>query len=103
MVSHIGQNIRRLRIEQNLTIEKLANMVGSHKGYIWKLENKTPDNPSSQKLKAIADVLNVSVTYLMAENPGEPDREQDAFYWEKYKKFDPKTRQKVRQFIDMMG
>lgn len=102
MQSFIGRNIKRLREEKNMTIQKLADRIGAKKSYIWKLENRTPKNPSTVRLTEIADVLGVSVGSLLQENSSIGELEEDHFAWEKYKKLDSETKSKVRQFIDMM-
>ena len=40
MVNILGDKIRDLRKEKKLTLDKLAELTGSSKSYIWELENK---------------------------------------------------------------
>ena len=99
---HIGEKIKRLRTEKKLSLEALGSAIGTSRGYIWKLENRTPAEPSIKNLKAIADELGVSIGYLLSDNAAVQESEQDASYWEKYLRMDDDVKSKVRQFIDMI-
>ncbi|MDR1656813.1 MAG: cupin domain-containing protein [Deltaproteobacteria bacterium] len=57
----IGLVIRRLRYENALTLQQLADRTSLTAAYISKLENEKV-SPSIQTLKTIADALNVSMT-----------------------------------------
>jgi len=103
MHHHIGETIKRLRTEKNLSQEALGQSIGATKSYIWKMENRTPADPSIKNLKAIADVLGVSIGYLLSESQTGQESEQDTSYWEKYLRMDDDVKSKVRQFIDMFG
>ena len=68
MQTAIGKNIRKYRRANDLTIEQLAKAIGSQTAYVWKLENRTPKNPSRLKLEAIAETLKISVEKLYSKN-----------------------------------
>ncbi|WP_315080840.1 helix-turn-helix transcriptional regulator [uncultured Clostridium sp.] len=55
----LGDNIRNIRKEKKLSINKLAKITGISLGYLSDLENNKAKNPSFDKLKIIADVLEV--------------------------------------------
>ena len=55
MANILGEKIRKLRKEKGLTLDKLADLTGSSKSYIWELENKNPPRPSAEKLAKIAE------------------------------------------------
>ena len=40
MANLLGAKIKELRKEKGLTLEQLAELIGSGKSYIWELENK---------------------------------------------------------------
>ena len=65
MVNILGDKIRDLRKEKKLTLDKLAELTGSSKSYIWELENKNPPRPSAEKLSKIAEQLGVTIEYLL--------------------------------------
>lgn len=51
-----------------MTVEQLAQLIGSKREYVSKLENKTPKNPSLEKLQAIAGVFKITVSELCEPN-----------------------------------
>lgn len=71
-----GEKLRRRRIEMGLTLEALADKIGSTKAYIWQLENKRPAKPSGELLLKIADVLDISAEYLIDDSAASPTQRQ---------------------------
>ena len=63
----LSQNIRKIRIEQNMTVEQLAKNSGFSKGFISQVENFRI-TPSLKALTRIADALGVSMSMLFAED-----------------------------------
>jgi transcriptional regulator with XRE-family HTH domain len=104
MPNAIGEKIRKLRKEQGLTLDKLAEMTESSKSYIWELENKNPPRPSAEKVAKIADKLGVEIQYLLDEggDVGEEDS-KDAKFYREYRKMDTETREKIRKMAKLIG
>lgn len=75
--TQLGKRIRKLREQNDLTLESLANQIGSAKSYVWKLENRTPESPSANKLKQIASVFGMSLAELLEEEPANNDDNSD--------------------------
>jgi transcriptional regulator with XRE-family HTH domain len=104
MTTTLGEKIRQLRKEKGYTLEKLAELSGSSKSYIWEIENKNPPRPSAEKIAKIASVLGVTSDYLL--DPGEstpaPDTVDQAFF-RKYRKMDPNTKARIRQIVELWG
>lgn len=67
-----GEKLRQRRIEKGMTLESLAEKVGSKKAYIWQLENKTPAKPSGELLIRLARTLEISAEYLIDDVSPEP-------------------------------
>ncbi|MBE6365993.1 MAG: helix-turn-helix transcriptional regulator [Lentisphaerae bacterium] len=63
----LSQNIRKVRIEQDMTVEQLAKASGFSKGFISQVENFRI-TPSLKALTRIADALGVSMSALFAED-----------------------------------
>ena len=63
----LSQNIRKIRIEQEMTVEQLAKNSGFSKGFISQVENFRL-TPSLKALTRIADALGVSMSMLFAED-----------------------------------
>lgn len=75
----LGQNIRRIRIEQEMSQEQLANLCGhtnsNARSWISKIESGTNDPPASE-LKLIAKALGVSCVELMKEPDGSQEKKK---------------------------
>lgn len=100
----LGDKIRDLRKSKGYTLEKLAELTESSKSYIWELENKDPPRPSADKIAKIAGVLGVTADYLIdpTETLEVEDATDQAFY-RRYRKMDPKTKDTIRQMVDLFG
>lgn len=104
MVNHLGEKIRRLRKEKGLTLDKLADLTGSSKSYVWELENKNPPRPSAEKLSKIADKLGTTIEYLLDEGEDvSVEDAADAQFYRQYRKMDASTKEKIRQMVDLWG
>jgi transcriptional regulator with XRE-family HTH domain len=62
----IAKNIKKIRLDHDLSQEKLAELSGLTKGYISKIE-KSDTAPPLSTLSKIAAALNVDITLLTAE------------------------------------
>ena len=62
----IAKNIKKIRLENHMSQEKLAELSGITKGYISKIE-KSDTAPPLSTLSKIAHALNVDITILTAE------------------------------------
>ena len=60
----LGQEIRRQRQLQNLTLAQLGEMAGSNYTYVWELE-KGKKSPTVDTLCRIADALGMDVRDLL--------------------------------------
>lgn len=61
---HIGDNIKKLRLERKLTLKELADRIGDvHFGTLSNIEKGTR-NPSYEMMIKIADALGVTLDYL---------------------------------------
>lgn len=102
MTTALGDKIRELRLGKGYTLEKLAELTGSSKSYIWELENKAPPRPSAAKVSSIAEQLGVTIEYLMSEKPEATAEEAaDAHFYRKYQQMNEKTKAKIRSFVDL--
>ena len=102
MANVLGEKIRDLRKEKKLTLDKLAELTGSSKSYIWELENKNPPRPSAEKLSKIAEQLGVTMEYLLDEkNEVKAEDAVDAEFYRKYRSLPDDTREKIRKITEM--
>jgi len=104
MANVLGEKIRQLRKEKKMTLDKLAELTGSSKSYIWELENKNPPRPSAEKLAKIAEQLGVTIEYLLDEkNEIKEEDAVDAQFYRKYQQMDAETKDKIRQMVKLWG
>lgn len=104
MPNALGEKIRELRKQQNLTLEQLATRAGASKSYIWELENKNPPRPSAEKLSKIAAELGTTIEYLLDDSGEIPVEDAtDASFYREYKKKSPETKEKIRKMLDLWG
>ncbi len=62
-VKKFGKEIRRQRVDINLSQEKLAELAGLHRTYVGAVE-RGERNISLQNIKRIADALNIEIVKL---------------------------------------
>lgn len=61
---NIGEKIKKLRKEQNITQKKFAEKAGIPYMTLVKIEQGVSDNPTIKNLKAITDTLDISIDDL---------------------------------------
>lgn len=76
MSIEFAEKLRRRRLELGLTLDQIAERIGSRKAYIWQLENKRPAKPSGELLLRIANVLDISAEYLIDDTVDTPNDKQ---------------------------
>ena len=102
MPTALGEKIRRLRTQKGLTLDKLGELTGSSKSYIWEMENKNPPRPSAEKLARIAEGLDTTLDYLL-DTEGHVSEEEaaDARFYRQYRKMPSTTRTKIRRMVKL--
>ncbi|WP_336071906.1 helix-turn-helix transcriptional regulator [Nitratireductor rhodophyticola] len=68
MSVEFGEKLRKRRLELGLTLDQLAEKIGSRKAYVWQLENKKPAKPSGELLLKIANVLDIAAEFLIDDS-----------------------------------
>lgn len=61
----VGDRIRKVRLEQDVTQQELADYIGVSKQAVYKYENNIVTNIPTDKIDAISRRLRVSPAYLM--------------------------------------
>lgn len=64
-ISVVGQNIKRIREEKNLSAYKLAKLAGIGSTTLYEIENGTRETLKTTSLEKIANALNVDVNELL--------------------------------------
>lgn len=60
----VGKRIKEERKKHKLTLQALADRIGTTKSYVWELENTETPNPTLRILVGLSKELNVSIDYL---------------------------------------
>ncbi|ATG21076.1 helix-turn-helix domain-containing protein [Ralstonia pickettii] len=101
MATKLGTKLKELRKEKGLTLEKLAEMAGMSKSYLWELENRESQRPSAEKLTQLADVLGVAASYFLEEDVREPEeRHLDEAFYRNYQKLDSPSKEQLRKILE---
>lgn len=64
----IGEKIKRIRLDNKLSISELAERANVAKSYLSSIERNIQTNPSIQFMEKIGKVLNVPVNELLQED-----------------------------------
>jgi transcriptional regulator with XRE-family HTH domain len=59
-----GERIRNLRRAKEMTLEKVAKKIGSHKGYISGIENGKVNPPSMKFVRKLSSLLGADLKTL---------------------------------------
>ncbi len=102
MPTSLGEKIRKLRKDKGYTLDRLAELTGSSKSYIWELENKNPPRPSAEKVGRIAEALGVTADFLIDGSQATPSEDvADDVFYRQYRSLDAQTKEKLRQLVDI--
>lgn len=102
MPTPLGERVRELRRKRGLTLEGLADRVGSSKSYMWEIENKEVARPSAEKLAMIATALDTTSDYLLAGDGEQEEAAEDIAFYRKYKKMDASAKERLRKLLDIL-
>ncbi len=72
-----GAWLKQLRIRKGESLQQIASAVGISKAHVWDLETGKSANPSVGLLLRLAGHFNVSIAYLVGEDPDAPDEEAE--------------------------
>lgn len=103
MSDEFGKKIRDRRIKLGLTLEELAEKLGTTKNYVWQLENKSPARPSGQLLLKISDVLELPPDFLLDDEKDNPDAEQMKYVLFRKSKIANLSEKDIEKLLKMMS
>lgn len=96
------ERLKRLRTERGLSLEALAEMVGSTKSYLWELENKPNIRPSAELVYKLSVALETTVGVLLGETEVKEIAERDQVFFRKYEKLKPQTQKRLSLIMDAL-
>ena len=103
MSTPLGSRLKARRTERGLTLEALASVSGISKAYLWQLENAETCNPSVNKMRTLAKVLDVPLSFFFEEAAkGEMDDILDEAFFYRYRKQTPKVKEMLREFLNIL-
>ncbi len=101
MATPLGDKIRKLRRDQKMSLDALANAAEMSKSYLWELENRDSPRPSAEKLTALARALSMDVSFFLEEDVSEPqERHVDQAFFRNYAQLDPDAKEQLRKIME---
>ncbi len=101
MATLLGEKIRTERKRLKLTLDGLAEKTGSSKSYIWELENRPVVRPSAEKISKIADVLGITVEFLLDDKKQEfTDSDINQVFFRRVSQLDETKRGQLEKFLN---
>ena len=97
----LGAKIKEIRLKRGLTQDNLAELIGCNVSHISNIENNYT-KLSLNALFAIADVLNVSMDYLLSEQYSDSASALDRAIMEAIKDCDTNKKERILQMIEIM-
>ena len=97
-----GERLSRLREERGLTLEALAEEIGSTKSYVWELEKKPNIRPSASLVYKLSVALNTTVGVLLGETAVQDAAEEDQVFFRKYQPLKPQTKRQLADIMDVL-
>jgi len=94
----LAARLKQLRIKKNKSLQDVADAVSASKAHIWEIEQGRSTNPTMDLLKGLADYFDVSVSYLVGENPDQDEADLVAMYRD-LKKLTPLDRERMRAIM----
>src|SRR5689334_2707110 len=73
----LGERIKTLRVQKNLSLQDVAERVGASKAHIWELETGRARNPTIELVTNLARCFGVGIADLVGENPDAESEEPE--------------------------
>lgn len=83
---HMGERIKQLRIQNNMTQEDLGKRLGVQKSAIAKYENGRVQNLKKSTIKKMADIFGVDPSYVLGMDKEKHTTKEDLELIEMYNK-----------------
>lgn len=98
-----GERIRQLREAHNMSQTELAAKINVSKQTLYKYENNIVTNIPSDKIEALARILNVTPGYIMSwedtESSASNEMERALDFYERYEKASPEIRAAIEALL----
>lgn len=87
--------LHTLRTGRGLTLEEVAQEVGTSKSHIWSLENTPNTKPSAQLVYRLAMLFGTTVEHLL----GTPPDDSDIVFMQEYALLDKNLKKKLYEIM----
>ena len=94
----LGARLKGLRIKKSKSLQDVADAVRASKAHIWEIERGNSKNPTMELLDKLADYFDVTVAYLVGEDPDEDKAGLIALYRD-LTKLDERDRETIRDIM----
>ncbi len=94
----IASRLKELRLKKGVSLQDVADAVGSSKPHIWELERGERDNPSIDLLRRIAEYYGVNIAYL-AEGQRDDESKYGVLFRNADKMLDDKNKEIAAELI----
>jgi transcriptional regulator with XRE-family HTH domain len=94
----LGARLKGLRIKKSKSLQDVADAVRASKAHIWEIERGNSKNPTMELLDKLADYFDVTVAYLVGEDPDEDKAGLVALYRD-LTKLDERDRETIRDIM----
>jgi len=88
------------RKELGLSLQKVADLAGTGKSYIWELENSNIKKPSAEKLLEIAIALKTTTEFLLT---GMEIKENETMLLRSYHRMDDEDKGKLQRIASLFA
>jgi transcriptional regulator with XRE-family HTH domain len=96
----LGARLRELRKQKGESLQQVADAINSSKAHIWELEMGKNKNPSVDSLNKLADHFEVTVAFLIGEDPNAADQDPEIVsMYRDLKRLLPKDRATIRMLM----
>ncbi|MCL6592329.1 MAG: helix-turn-helix domain-containing protein [Firmicutes bacterium] len=102
----LGDKIQQLRKDKGWSQEQLSKKIGAHQRYISRYENNVC-KPSADTLRKLSEVFEVSIDYLLAEEPEEDSsrgiKDKELLRWfEEANELPDYDRELIKEMIELV-
>ena len=99
----LGDRVRKLREDHNLSLRQLAEKIGTSKAYLWQIENREHPNPSASIVLEISRVFSVSPYHLIDGRSSEAQLQiEDVVLFNKISSLPNPDRQVLSEMVDAL-
>jgi len=100
--SDFGKRLTDARKKTGLTLQAVAEKIGSSKSYVWEMENKPFCRPTVDKAQSLAAALGTTIYALIGEPEPDELSAQTRVMLRRYLALSESGKKTVRELIDVI-